>query len=113
MTPVRLSTCLVFVFCLGSGAACAAAALELTRESPGVLLHAEYVLSDSATPPPASSAWQPVELPDNWRHHARHLQGIAAWYRFPLPDAPPAEPTSLYLWRFSMNAEAWVNDERI
>jgi signal transduction histidine kinase len=93
--------------------ACSAEPFTLTRDSPFVLLHGEYVLSDSSTPPARHADWQPVELPDTWRNHDRHRQGLSAWYRFAMPDTPPEVATSLYLWRFSMNAAAYFNDEHI
>jgi signal transduction histidine kinase len=86
---------------------------ETIPTSPWIRFDAETVLSQARTPPADDAAWEPIVLPDSWRTNKRYLQGISAWYRFRMADTPPDEPYALYLWRFSMNAEAYFNDELI
>jgi signal transduction histidine kinase len=85
----------------------------VSSDSPYLLFSADLVISESRTPPPDDAAWQRVELPDTWRLHERYREGTSAWYRFRLPDQAPQEPYAVYLWRFSMNVEAYFNGEQI
>jgi signal transduction histidine kinase len=110
-----LRSALAILVLLASASSFAAETRELrTRsDSPWLLFAGETVLSDSRSPPPASAAWEPVELPESWRLTDRHLKGTSAWYRFRVADVAPEEPYALYLWRFSMNVAAFFNDELI
>jgi len=92
-------------------AATAAEAFTIERSSPWLLWQAELALVESATPPGDGTRWQRVELPDSWRSSERWRESRDGWYRFDLPGPAPAEPTSVYLWRFSMNAAVWFNGE--
>lgn len=78
-----------------------------------LLRHGELAIVAGPSPPPAGSLWMPVALPDSWRAPERWRQGLEGWYRFPLPAGRPADPMSVYLWRFSMNAAVWFNGEWI
>lgn len=81
----------------------------ITRDDPHVVWRAELAIVDGERPPPESAAWQPVELPDTWRRTERWKTGLEGWYRVRLAGQAPAEPSSVYLWRFSMNAAVWFN----
>jgi len=85
----------------------------ITRDNPHVVWRAELVIADTERPPPADAAWQPVELPDSWRGSERWRSGLNGWYRITLPGPAPADATSAYLWRFSMNAAVWFNGQFI
>ena len=52
--------------------------------------------------------WQQVALPHEWPRHGAVTQG---WYRFQLRDQLSHEQHAVYLWRFAMNAEVWLNDQ--
>ncbi|MBK80741.1 MAG: hypothetical protein CMQ43_07500 [Gammaproteobacteria bacterium] len=80
------------------------------RESPWLRFQADFVHSDSAVPP-IDVAWRPVELPDSWRDEAHWKPGVSGWYRFRLADRAPEQPYAIYLYRFSMNAAVYLNDE--
>ncbi len=88
---------------------------EPARQSPWLQFDAGFVFSDSPTPP-VNVEWTPVTLPDIWRDEAQWRQGISGWYRFPLDSHlqagnPPAVPYAVYLYRFSMNAAVFLNEE--
>lgn len=87
-------------------------AFQPSRESPWLRFDAEFVHSDSATPP-QDADWTSVTLPDSWRREERWSRGLSGWYRFRLPDEPPDEVPAVYLYRFSMNAAVYLNDEFI
>lgn len=114
-----------------------AAADPAAAEQDWLRLGAEVLVAETARPP-HSGGWQPVSLPDlegvrtrgfnAAKMHARfdldtayqpsplgQGKGVtqSAWYRFKMPDIAPTEPWSLYLWRFSMNVEAYFNDELV
>lgn len=78
---------------------------------PRLLTRAELAIVDSATPPPDDAHWRAVMLPESWRPPERYRQGVNGWYRFRVQGPAPAEPHSVYLWRFSMNAAVWFNGE--
>ncbi|MDZ7668874.1 MAG: hypothetical protein U5Q16_05430 [Gammaproteobacteria bacterium] len=110
---------LALVITTGSGGSVAASStadrfdeFQPSRESPWLRFHAEFVHSNSATPP-QDVDWAPVTLPDTWRSEARWKSGISGWYRFRLPDEPPDDAPAVYLYRFSMNAAVYLNDEFI
>lgn len=86
---------------------------SIRLDDPRMLRRAELAIVDRATPPGDEVRWQPVELPELWRAPERWRQGINGWYRFRLPGPAPDEPTSVYLWRFSMNAAVWFNGEPV
>ena len=77
---------------------------------PWMRLEATRVVTDAAQPPGPAARWERVTWPDTWRAPERYRQGVLGWYRFPLGDAPPrGAPWAVYLWRFSMNAQVWLN----
>lgn len=84
---------------------------SIDADNPWLHWRAELAIVDSATPPPADSDWRAVQLPESWRPAERYRQGINGWYRFKLQGPAPAEPHSVYLWRFSMNAAVYFNGE--
>ena len=61
------------------------------------------------TSPPVTTDWEAVELPHLWSESVSGT--LHGWYRFRLSDQPPNEATAIYLWRFSMNAGIWLNNE--
>jgi signal transduction histidine kinase len=84
---------LAIVLWIGLGTSTAGEAAE-----PLLLLDdAEIIVTDSATPPPDSAAWQKQRLPDAWWISRPGFKGVA-WYRirFELADAPSL-PWGLYL----------------
>lgn len=100
----------ILCLCCGFGAAAEEGAFLPGRESPWLRFEAEFVHSDAAAPP-ASADWRPVQLPDSWREKARWMPGVSGWYRFRLEDRAPDRPYAVYLYRFSMNAAVYLNDE--
>jgi two-component system, NarL family, sensor histidine kinase UhpB len=93
------------------GAAQADQPFRIDFADPRILPRAELAIVDSATPPGPGAPWQEVALPDLWRAPERYQQGINGWYRFKIKGPAPAEPQSLYLWRYSMNAAVYFNGE--
>ncbi len=71
---------------------------------------AEFLQSDAVAPPgEGEGEWVPVKLPHLW---PREVPGVlTGWYRFELPDEPYKVQSAAYLWRFSMNAAVWLNDQ--
>ena len=70
--------------CAGAAVIAFSAANLTCAAQPGwktVIERADFLLSDERRPPGESAAWQPVSLPDQWRH--RMPDGISgqAWYR--------------------------------
>lgn len=86
---------------------------SIDLDDPRMQVRAELAIVDSPVPPGAQAAWQPVQLPESWRSPERWQRGDNGWYRFVLTGPAPAEPQSVYLWRFSMNAAVWFNGEWI
>jgi signal transduction histidine kinase len=88
----------------------AAAALALATVAPSggaesgpqLLQDAEFVFSQSATPPGADAPWRPVRLPDNW-YVSHPGETRVGWYRltFDLPDPEQERIHGLYLPRNS------------
>ncbi len=73
---------------------------------------AEFLEIGGDRPPTGEAVlnkWTPINLPHLWNHDEREAR--EGWYRFKLEDQPPKSKTALYLWRFSMNAAVWLNDE--
>ncbi len=96
---------------MAAGAAFGSEAFSVEPNDPRLLWNADLAIVDSATPPPPTANWQPVQLPDSWRPPERYRQGLNGWYRFSLAGPAPEEPYSVYLWRFSMNAAVYFNGE--
>ncbi|MFN7086363.1 MAG: ATP-binding protein [Burkholderiales bacterium] len=61
---------------------------------------AEFVVSDSRTPPADTAAWQPIRLPDNW-HVSRPGFNGQVWYRLAFSAASAQRTHVLYLPRNS------------
>jgi signal transduction histidine kinase len=80
--------------------------------APGAIVRfdsAEFLLSESAEPPPDSAAWQPLALPDLGR---RTRPGVldTGWYRLQWRiDALPSKTQALYLPKFGQYDYAFVN----
>ena len=74
---------------------------------------ADFVLADSATPPPDSAPWQAVTLPDQWRLSRPGAAGNG-WYRLHFRIARP-DPglQAVYLPKLVMNAAVFLNGEAI
>lgn len=90
-------------------------AFEVNYGEPLMRTSADLLISDAAVPPPATAAWRPVTLPESWRSPERYRQGVQGWYRFRIvrPAGDADTPWSVYLWRFSMNAEVWFNGDHL
>ena len=56
-------------------------ALPLAEAAVRLLDRADLILAPGTTPPPASSAWKPVTLPDQWRQSRPHEMSDQGWYR--------------------------------
>lgn len=70
---------------------------------------AQFVVSDSVTPPPETAAWQPITLPDNW-HRSRPGFNGQVWYRFTFTPLSAKRVHVLYLPRNSATEyEFFVN----
>ncbi|MCR9261056.1 MAG: hypothetical protein NXH95_15130 [Pseudomonadaceae bacterium] len=85
---------------------------ELKWEDPRVVYEGHISFSNSLTPPTDQAHWQPIELPDIWSLDNRG--GVdRAWYRFTV--SPPSEAVSwgVYLWRYSMNARIFFNQDML
>ena len=96
-------------------------ALEREVNAPGArLLTQAEVLEDGPVSPslpaaaPAASApgWRSAVLPDNWDGRRPGYTG-QVWYRLPLPAASPGERRAVYLPAVGMNAEFWLNGQRL
>jgi len=80
------------------------------QPQPMLVERAQFVLSDARTPPDASAAWQPVQLPDDWRRLGGD-QRVQGWYRIRF-DVPvvPERPLAIYLRHMrSSRMELFVN----
>ena len=54
------------------------------QETPAPIIapsRVSMLVIDRAFPPPASSAWIPTSLPDNWAHRGYHPERLPVWYR--------------------------------
>lgn len=70
---------------------------------------ADFVMSDSAGPPPDSADWKPVTLPDAWWVSRPGVTGDG-WYRLTWAlDAPPSRALAIYLPKLGRVGEAYVN----
>ena len=75
--------------------------------APGYLMSGDFLADPGATPP-ASGAWTAVDLP-----HFTPVEDPTprtTWYRLPVEKPMDEAQLAVYLWRFSMNAEVWLND---
>lgn len=108
----------LWLFCCALLCGCSAAPTANAVPEVTSITDARFVLSDSALPPPAGSAWASVRLPDNWSSSRRGVQGIG-WYRMELPrmELPlqaTAQPhVAVLIRRLSMNGELFVNGVRV
>ncbi len=71
----------------------------------------DFSLAQSETPPAEDAAWRTITLPDRWHEDKRWEQAWTGWYRYKLPDAPPARTQAVYLQRLSTNALVYLNNE--
>ena len=74
----------------------------------------EFVQSADPQPPDDQADWQPARLPDIWKISHATADGIV-WYRFRFdyPTLSQQALYGLYLSRLSLNAEAFLNGEKI
>ena len=74
---------------------------------------AEFLLSDSADPPPDSAAWQPMDFPDVWAKVRPAVNGTI-WYRLQWHlDKVPSRDQALYLPMFEQDDHAFLNGHRL
>lgn len=73
-----------------------------------------FVQSAAPQPPGDHADWQPASLPDIWKISHPTAEGIG-WYRFRFdyPTLSQKALYGLYLSRLSLNAEAFLNGEKI
>lgn len=109
MRPAVAGLLLGLCFLLASATALA---ITPAAEKPQVIRQAEFMLSDSPTPPGKNlSGWQSVTLLDAW-HDERYRQGRNGWYRIPLGGLEPGnEPWGILLERVNMNAAVYFNGQ--
>lgn len=81
-------------------AAWAATCIAAAPTGISTIEQAQFVVSDSATPPPETAAWQPIRLPDNW-HLSRPGFNGQLWYRLTFTPLSPKRVHVLYLPRNS------------
>lgn len=77
------------------------------------LVDAQFVLSDSGSPPGDGADWVDAPLPDFWRLADPSRRGHElGWYRLQLTLADlPGELPGIYLPRLSMNAAVYLNGD--
>ncbi|MFQ6334843.1 ATP-binding protein [Methylophilus sp. 3sh_L] len=78
------------------------------------MVQGEFVETTAPLPPGEQADWRPVTLPDVWKINHASADGIV-WYRFRF-DYPALDQQALYglyLSRLSLNAEAFLNGEKI
>ncbi|HLT26119.1 MAG TPA: sensor histidine kinase [Zeimonas sp.] len=98
---VLLAACLV----LAPVSASLGADAPLTREFD----RADFLLSDSPTPPDATAPWQALALPDLWERSRPGVFGTA-WYRVRMNlEQAPTEPWLVYFPRLRDGGELYVN----
>lgn len=66
-------------------ALCLLLAAAIAQAETVLIDKAEFVMSDSPTPPGDDAPWQPVSLPDDWHQSRPGTSGIG-WYRMQLPE---------------------------
>src|SRR5262252_8023679 len=85
--------------------ACVFVALALpgsarSAEAVQTLLSADFVLSDTAFPPPADAPWRPQSLPDWWAQSRPDSPQTSGWYRLLFDvQQPAAGPRAVYMPR--------------
>ncbi len=85
-------------------------ALPLAEAAVRLLDRADLILAPGTTPPPASSAWKPVTLPDQWRQSRPHEMSDQGWYRIHVTLPADFNPLqAIYLPKVIMNAAVFVN----
>lgn len=109
---LRTLCVLLCVWLAAPGLAADTDTFQLSWQDPRVVSQGEFLLEGGDQPPPASAPWRPIELPDLWDEDKRYYSSITGWYRFKLVR-PPAQagPWGVYLWRYSMNARIYFNDD--
>lgn len=88
--------------------ACTAAIAAPAQE----LKQAELTLQASPSPPTDGDRWKPIALPDHWHNTRPDVYG-EGWYRFKFDYNVSTHLQAVYLSRVSMNAEVFVNGNRI
>jgi signal transduction histidine kinase len=89
--------------------------------SPYVQVQADWAPASAQGPPPAAAQWRPVTLPRSGRLDPDNMGGATNeltdggvfWYRVTIPPEPSHIGWAAYIFRASMNVEAWFNDVRI
>lgn len=101
----RFLLLLLFAWLAGAARAGEAPLIDFTE--------ADFVVADSATPPPDSAPWQTVTLPDQWRLTRPGVAGNG-WYRLRFRiDRPDPGLQAVYLPKLVMNAAVFLNGEAI
>jgi signal transduction histidine kinase len=79
-------------------------------EAAQTLHSADFVLGDSALPPPPDAPWRPQSLPDWWAKSRPDSLQTSGWYRlrFDVPQSA-AGPQAVYIPRIRPAAEVYVN----
>ena len=100
---IFMSICVtIFPFFLTASAAASERDIAL-------LFDAEFADVISEAPPEAAD-WQTVRLPHfTPRENSEPRSG---WYRIAIQQ-PSIQQPAIYLWRYSMNAQVWLNDELV
>lgn len=111
---LALAACLVIALII-----IVASRLHPGREVPAAaavsVAAAEALEAGAARPemPPPTASWRSVTLPDNWDGRRPDYRGYV-WYRFALPlSARQWQRPAVYLPAAGMNAELWLNGERV
>jgi signal transduction histidine kinase len=103
-----MRTLAVLLACVAALSSRHAAAADV---APIIIAETDFVMADSAAPPPADADWKPQQLPDQWRQSRSGLSGDG-WYRATVTlAAPPTGIWAVYLPRLCMNAAVFVNGE--
>jgi len=90
-------------------------AREVAAPSATLIDTAEASVAGAAYPleAPGADSWRPTTLPDNWDGRRPDYRGYV-WYRLPLPPAAAGwQRPAVDLPAAGMNAELWLNGERI
>jgi signal transduction histidine kinase len=117
-TPSRPVAKLLSAACLHLWLLFAAMSAFATPATPGntlvTMAQGEFVQSADPQPPGDQAHWQPAHLPDIWKISHATADGIG-WYRFRFdyPTLSQQALYGLYLSRLSLNAEAFLNGEKI
>ena len=89
--------------------------LEVSASAAVSVVTAEVLEAGAARPemPPPTGSWHSITLPDNWDGRRPDYRGYV-WYRFALPpSARQWQRPAVYLPAAGMNAELWLNGERV